>query len=125
MKAATALSALLLLAGCANTLETRGVEGPVRLGEVADADGLLVRPDRLLEDSRCAIGTQCVWAGRVVVRATVFGGSGSRQVDLTLGTPLAVADGQLTLTGVAPERSAGDRPSPDLYRFTFAFQGGL
>ena len=125
MKIAATLSVLLLLAGCANTLETRGAEGPVRLGQVALAGGVRVRPDRLVEDSRCPVGTQCVWAGRVVVRATMLGGSGSRQIDLTLGTPVRVADGQLTLVSVEPEPREGEQVPPQLYRFTFAFEGGL
>lgn len=110
------------LVGCA---PTRPVEGPVRLGQTAFVDGPKVRPDRIVEDSRCPAGTQCIWAGRLVVRATVSGGAWSKVMDLTLGTPVAVADGMLTLVAAIPDRQPeGRAPKPSRYRFTFRFQGG-
>jgi hypothetical protein len=125
MKTAIALLALSLLAGCTGTgtVSPRGIEGPVALGQVAYVGGPRVRPDRLVEDSRCPADTQCIWAGRVVVRATVFGGSWSREIELTLGEPVAVADGRLTLVSVQPERTSGEKPQE--LRFTFAFEGGV
>jgi hypothetical protein len=101
------------------------LEGPVALGETAYVSGPRVRPDEVLEDSRCPAGTQCVWAGRLVLRATVFGGNWSRVVDLTLGTPVQVADGALTLVAVTPEPPAGDPLPPERLRFTFDFAGGI
>ena len=111
-----------LTAGCAGA---GPVDGPVRLGEIARAGGPRVRPDRVIEDSRCPSDVTCVTAGRLIVRATVFGGGWSRQVDLTLGQPVSVADGLLMLTEAAPARSAGHEIKPAAYRFTFLFQGGL
>ena len=58
------------------------------LGELAVLDGIGVRPLEVLEDSRCPASVQCVWAGRVRIRAEVSG-AGSRE--LTLGEPVAVA----------------------------------
>jgi hypothetical protein len=97
----------------------------VKLGEVAYVGGPRVRPDRLIEDSRCPTDTQCVWAGRVVVRTTVLGGNWTRQIDLTLGTPVQVADGSLELLSVVPERRGGGPMAPEQLRFTFSFQGGI
>ena len=114
-----------LLAGCAATAAPHGVEGPVTLGQIAYVGGPRVRPDRVIEDSRCPTDAQCVWAGRVVLRATVFGGSGSRRIDLTLGEPVAVADGRLTLVSVEPAPTLARPVRPDRLRFTFAFEGGL
>lgn len=113
---------LLLLVGCASF---RPTEGPVRLGQIAAVNGPRVRADQVVEDSRCPVDTQCVWAGRLVVRVTVLGGGWSRQIDLTLGTPVNVADGQLTLVAATPGRRAGQGSKPLPYRFTFQFQGGL
>jgi hypothetical protein len=125
MRTAIALLASCLLAGCATTASDRGIEGPVKLGQTAYVDGPRVRPDAVIEDSRCPAGSQCVWQGRVVLRATVLTGGGARQVDLVLGTPLPVADGALTLVAVAPERRSGEPADPQRLRFTFAFRGGL
>ena len=47
---------------------------PPRFGQVADVDGLGVRPLAVLEDSRCPATVHCVWAGRLRVRAEVTGG---------------------------------------------------
>ena len=114
---------LSILAGCTST---RPIEGPVRLGQIAAVNGPRVRADRIIEDSRCPVGVQCVWAGRLIVQVTVFGGGWSKQLDLTLGTPVNVADGSLTLLEATPRHGAdrhGERSQP--YRFTFMFEGGL
>jgi hypothetical protein len=105
--------------GCA---QTRPIEGPARLGQMVGANGPRVRPDRVVEDSRCPAGVRCIQAGRLIVRATVLGGGWSKQVDLTLGVPVMVADGMLTLV-TATVRRVNEAPRP--YRFTFNFQGGL
>lgn len=122
VKAVVCPALLLLLAGCASV---RPTDGRVRLGQIAAVGGPRVRADRVIEDSRCPVDTQCVWAGRLVVRATVLGGGWSRQIDLTLGTPVNVADGQLTLVAATPEPRSGQSSKALPYRFTFQFQGGL
>jgi hypothetical protein len=63
------------------------------LGEIAAVDGPRVRPDHVIEDSRCPVDVQCIHAGQLIVRATVLGGGWSKQLDLTLGIPVPVADG--------------------------------
>lgn len=122
-----ALAALmaLSLAGCAagGPVASRAIEGPVRLGEIAAVDGPRVRPDRVIEDSRCPADVQCIQAGRLVVRATVLGGGWSKEMDLTLGTPVPVADGMLTLTDATPAPISGESAASAV-RFTFKFQGG-
>ena len=126
MKAAIAILAVGLLTGCVSPpASPQGIEGPVKLGQLAYVDGPRVRPDRVIEDSRCPIDVVCVWAGRVVLRATVFGGNWSKEVDLTLGTPAPIADGTLTLVTVEPARRSSDLADPQQLRFTFAFEGGL
>lgn len=54
-----------LLAGCATKLSTTShlVEDPVRLGEIAAVDGPRVRPNRVIEDSRCPPDVQCIVEG--------------------------------------------------------------
>jgi len=120
-------AAILALAGTFITGCTAHVpvEGAIALGQTAFVDGPKVRADRVIEDSRCPVDVQCVWAGRLVVRATVMGGGWSRQIDLTLGMPVNVADGALTLVAASPARRVNARPAKDsAYRFTFAFRGG-
>ncbi|KGK57630.1 hypothetical protein NC00_11725 [Xanthomonas cannabis pv. phaseoli] len=75
-----------------------------------------------MEDSRCPADVQCIHAGRLIVRATVMGGGWSKQLDLTLGIPVLVADGMLTLVNATPASIVG--ASASTARFSFRFQGG-
>ncbi|MEA9562717.1 MULTISPECIES: hypothetical protein [Xanthomonas] len=114
------------LVGCAATghVTSPPIEGPVRLGEIAAVDGPKVRPDNVIEDSRCPADVQCVVAGRLIVRTTVMGGGWSKQIDLTLGMPVPVADGMLTLVDATPVPLSGEAVPASAARFTFKFQGG-
>ena len=125
MKAATHFFALCL-ASCATV--PPATAGPTAgLGQFAETNGLRVRPVEVVEDSRCPVNVQCVWAGRVRLLAEIElrGGSEELRTTLTLGEPLHVADGALTLVAVAPQKRAGTETGPRIYRFTFDFQGGL
>lgn len=115
---------LICLTGCA-TVPTAQAEGPVGLGQAAYANGLRVRPVAIVEDSRCPALVRCVWAGRLVVRSEVIGGSWRETRDLELGKPQQIADGALTLVRAEPQKAAPGDIKPDAYRFTFDFQGGL
>ena|SRR5689334_14577051 len=90
------------------------------VGETADLGGrLTVRPLAVIEDSRCPNNVQCIWAGRLRLRANVSG----EEVELTLGQPLSTSHGSVTLTVVSPGPWAewptaelGEKPA---YRFGF------
>ena len=117
---------LLILAMLASCASHGPIEGPVRLGQTAFVGGPKVRADHIVEDSRCPADVQCVWAGRLIVAATVIGGGWTRQVELTLGVPIDIADGKLTLVKAVPARQTDNQQKKPLaYRFTFDFQGGL
>ncbi|MET0366341.1 MAG: hypothetical protein ABW169_16980 [Sphingobium sp.] len=122
-----AMSALLMMLGGCAAQQARVCqrEGPARLGETAYVGGPMVRPDRLIEDSRCPVDVQCVRAGDVRVAVTVSGGDWKKEIELSLGKPVQVADGRLTLLSVAPQKRSGQEIAPDSYRFTFDFKGGL
>ena len=124
---AGALAALmaLSLAGCAavGPVASGAIEGPVRLGETAAVDGPRVRPDRVIEDSRCPADVQCIHAGRLMIQATVFAGRAPEQIELTLGVAAPVADGILTLVEATPVPIVGEAATAAA-RFTFTFKGG-
>ena len=96
-----------------------------RIGETVNPGGPTVTPLRLVEDSRCPQGVQCVWAGRVVVNATISTPTMTLTRDLVLGEPFPVADGTLTLAEVQPVRGKNAAPAPADYRFGFRFDGGF
>lgn len=129
MSKAPILTAILSLAltGCAATAANppaRPPEGAARLGQTVYVDGPRVTPLKVIEDSRCPMNARCVWAGRVVLHVRVQGGAWQREIDLTLGEPVQVADGGLTLVSVTPERRTDITVKPGDYRFAFTFQGG-
>jgi hypothetical protein len=112
------------LVACA-TVPT-SIAGPTAsIGQQAYVDGLKVTPLQVLEDSRCPVDVQCVWAGRLVVRAEVSGGRWRQIRNLDLGKPEQVADGHLTLVSAEPGARAGAKIDPRAYRFAFRFDGGL
>jgi len=105
------------LAACA-TVPAPAVGPTAALGQIARVEGLTIRPLRVVEDSRCPINARCVWAGRMILHARV----GSAPYDLTLGEPLAIPGGRLTLVAAEPGKTAGHETDPAAYRFTFAFE---
>ena len=112
-----ALTALALLAGCAAPaaapdapVDQAGAEAgavEVRLGGTARLGDLAVRPIAVIEDSRCPSDVDCVWAGRLRLRAAV---SGLGEAELILGRPLALPGGTLTLVAAMP--APRHRPPP-------------
>lgn len=90
------------------------------IGQSADlGGGLLVRPLRVIEDSRCPNNVQCIWAGRLRLLANVSGS----EIELTLGEPMATPHGSVRLVVASPGPWAewptaelGEKPA---YRFGF------
>ena len=120
------IASLLTIALAACATAPPAIDNPTAaLGQVAYANGLKVRPLNVIEDSRCPINAVCVWAGRIVVRTEIRGGSWRQIRNLELGKSQPIADGALTLIEVVPARVAGAKTDPRAYRFTFDFQGGL
>ena len=106
------LATALALAGCItfHTVDD-GISRAV-IGETARVGHHTVVPQKLLEDSRCPTGVQCIQAGRVRISALVDGAEG----ELTLGA----AASPVRLVEVTPVRRAGVTYYPDEYRFGFA-----
>ena len=118
---------LFASAGCATIPPSKSDGINVAFGQTAYVDGPKIRPIRLIEDSRCPMNARCVWAGRVRILVAWVRSDGEREVELTLGEPVSVGDGQLTLTAVTPSKMAGEGRAlaPSDYRFSFQFAGGL
>ena len=112
------LFAALALAACV-TVPAASASPTAGFGHIAQTAGPRVRPLSLLEDSRCPINARCVWAGQVRILAEI--GRDRVRREMTLGAPIAVAGGTLTLVAAAPGRLAGAQPKPQPYRFTFEF----
>lgn len=69
------------------------------------------------EDSRCATGVQCVWAGRARVRLRVDSAAYQRTIELrTDSTTTAVFSHTITLDSVVPYPRAGQQIRKSEYR---------
>lgn len=109
--------ATLPLAACA-TVSAPG--GLVALEQAQRLGNLRVTPLNVVEDSRCPENACCMWAGRVVVRATIDGDGDRFERNLTLGEPAQIAGRTLMLDSVTPERNTGTELSVAAYRFHFS-----
>jgi hypothetical protein len=122
------LSATALMASsCITTPVVRQNGDNVALGQAADVGGPVIRPVRVLEDSRCPINARCIHAGDVRVLIEILQPRGKPPVEVSLTKAAQIADGQLTLTDVTPNRGMTNSPGPKPgdYRFSFKFDGGL
>ena len=121
MKPLLAFCAPLVLAACITVYPPDEPTGDAvtfaRFGETVAVGPVKVTPLALVEDSRCPQGVQCVWAGRVRIASR----HGEATRELTLGQPVGVAGGAVTLVEVAPaKRKDAAIPARD-YRFGFRF----
>jgi hypothetical protein len=110
---------LALLAGCAAPAAAPGAPAgqdeagatgvvTVRLGGTARLGGVSVRPIAVVEDSRCPGDVECVWAGRLRLKAAV---SGVGETELILGQAFALpGGGSLVLVAATP--APWHRPPP-------------
>lgn len=127
MKYLLSVFVLFALSACATVPAQHRVqhEGTAALGQATYVDGPIVTPLEVIEDSRCPENARCVWAGRVVLKVRVAGGSGATERNLILREPMPLLDGRLTLISVTPEKNTGRTLNPRDYRFGFEFQGGI
>ena len=125
MKLIVPIIAAALLTACSPKSTPPPPPGPSGgLGGAVLVNGLRLRPVEVIEDSRCPANVQCVWAGRVrlSVRIGAPDGSGIETRELTLGEPLSVHGGTLTLVRVEPEKKFAGSIEREAYRFTFDFR---
>lgn len=84
--------------------ETLGGSG---IGEPTALDGASIVIERVLEDSRCPRGVECIRAGTVRVFATLTDDGRTATGTLELGTPRTLGDFHITLTSVSPDPVPG------------------
>ncbi|ARU15676.1 hypothetical protein [Croceicoccus marinus] len=91
----------------------------VAIGQPVMAGDLMLTPLAVKEDSRCALGTQCIWAGRIVVSTRVTGTGWSETADLVAGEDMIVGGRTMLLESALPERVAEREIAAGDYRFMF------
>ncbi len=81
--------------------------------------GLTVRPLAIIEDSRCPQNVQCLWEGRMRIRANVSGSDAELMLGETLETPNGAVVFEIASPGPWsewPAHELGPRPA---FRFGF------
>lgn len=126
MKRHLVLLALLALAGCAAAPapEIPGCrEGPcIQMGQSQTFGIMAVTPLEVLEDSRCPIEAECVWAGRFRIRARLDIGHETIETEIEAWQPLTINGGTLLLEEVAPDPSVQwPKLAPGDYSMRFSF----
>lgn len=122
LKAIAPAFAALVLGACAVIPAGVREDGYARLSEPTRAGPLIVRPVRLVEDSRCPMNARCIWAGRVVVEANVTENGQTQTRNLVLGEPALTVSGQVTLDSVEPSTQTDKPILPGEYSFHFGYQ---
>ena len=125
---------LLLVAGgfayqCLGGVEPPSEETPVpdetsahvelRIDESGSALDVTVMPLEVLQDSRCPVDVECIWAGTVQVRALLSSGLGEAEQEFELNTPITTEAEIVTLVEVFPAPESGRAILASDYRFTF------
>jgi hypothetical protein len=114
------LIGMLPLVGCAS-VATPPNRPNAKIGQAALIDGVVVRPIRVVEDSRCPSDVRCIWEGRLRIEAVIQfrGASEELRREMTLGKAVSLPQGALSLSEAAPDVLAGKARAPSDYRFTF------
>jgi hypothetical protein len=82
-------------------------------------NGVTITPLEVTEDSRCAEGLQCIWAGTVKLRANLSKPSGNFETILEVGKPVSTGTEDVTLVAVSPYPKAGEKIAFKDYKFEF------
>lgn len=126
MKLALLAPIALALTGCVTVQPSSDGIARAKIGQTVYVGGPKVTPLAVLEDSRCPMNARCVWAGQVRLSVRITLGSRSEVREIVSNKPIPVADGQLELVEVTPDRVAGGKPFPKQdYSFGFKFAGGI
>jgi hypothetical protein len=89
------------------------------IGQSAKFGTFIITPLEVLEDSRCAEGVQCIWAGTVRVKLRTVSGLGTSEQAIELGKSMTTEAEEVRFASVSPARKEGVEVRADDYRFTF------
>lgn len=115
-KTIIAVVVLALAAFVVVKIMTKDAAGP---SQAVTIDGVTITPLEVLEDSRCAEGVQCAWAGRLLLRANISKSSGNFTETLELGKPVSTGAEEVTLVSATPNPKQGENIPFEKYGFEF------
>jgi hypothetical protein len=96
----------------ANVVQLRETgEVVLSLGEVGRFKNISITPLEVVEDSRCPVGVQCIWAGTLKLKVLISSGLGVSESVIELGGSITTEAEEVRFLMVTPK-------SED-YKFTF------
>lgn len=118
---AAIVSASLLLTGCVGYNVRNDGTARARIGQTVNIGDFQLTPLEVLEDSRCPANVQCVWAGRLRLKARLDFGAKAAEQELTLGEEQPAGKGILKLVEAKPHPEQGRTIYSEDYRFGFTY----
>jgi hypothetical protein len=116
----TLLLILGMTASAAQSTETIIVKAGQQ--RIARKSGLKIKFISVIEDSRCPVGVNCVWAGNAKIKVQITGEHGPKtfEFNTTMGPKGDILDGwSITIDSLTPQPRATKKPRPGEYRATF------
>lgn len=102
--------------------EKNGVvsEAALAVGETKLINGVQLTLNKIVNDSRCPIGVQCIQAGWVTANITLANAANQETVDIRSGTaPKAFNSFMISIIKIAPEKISTQEIKTSEYRLTF------
>lgn len=91
----------------------------VRLNQEASGGGISLTPLEVLEDSRCPVDVECIWAGQVRLKTKIISGLGESEMTFITGNPITTGAEEIALTLIEPVPYSKKFINPEEYLFTF------
>lgn len=106
---------------CPSTAVTPTDETTVstKLGVAGQGLNVKIIPLSVVQDSRCPIDVQCVWAGTVTIKVLIESGLGASTQELSIGETITTESETITLTSVSPTPNSTRAITSEQYVFTF------
>ena len=94
--------------------------GTLSVGETKLISGVKITVNKIVGDSRCPAGVQCIQAGYVTANVTLASDTDKETVDMNSNAaPKAFDSFAVSIVDVAPQKAASREISLSDYRFTF------
>lgn len=93
--------------------------GEAEINQKISLSGVSITPIKVVSDSRCPSGVQCVRAGTVLLKVKLEKEGGIQEADLELGKAITFAGERVLLENVLPEKGQSEIKSSE-YVFKFS-----
>lgn len=108
----------VIIGGVFPTKEPEEGRITLRVGETGVFRNISIKPTEVVEDSRCPVNVNCIWAGTLKVKLDVLSGLGASNPTIELGGLITTEAEEIKLISVSPEKMR-EETLPSDYEFVF------